>query len=68
MKKLLLVLVAVLGLSFAANAQNIGGRFGGVGTPHAAGFGAELSYQHFVANTIWRVLIVLNWILASALI
>ena len=50
MKKLLLVLVAVLGLSFAANAQNIGGRFGGVGTPHAAGFGAELSYQHYVAN------------------
>lgn len=50
MKKLLLVLVAVLGLSFAANAQNIGGRFGGVGTAHAAGFGAELSYQHYVAN------------------
>ena len=40
MKKLLLVLVAVLGLSFAANAQNIGGRFGG-----GKGYGAELSYQ-----------------------
>ena len=42
MKKFLLVLVAVIGLSFAANAQNaIGGRFGG-----GQGFGAELSYLH----------------------
>lgn len=42
MKKLLLVLVAVIGLSFAANAQNaIGGRFGG-----GQGFGAEVSYLH----------------------
>jgi len=50
MKKLLLVLVAVMGLSFAANAQNIGGRFGGVGGTHAVGYGAELSYQHYVAT------------------
>ena len=42
MKKLLLVLIAVMGLTFAANAQNraIGGRFGG-----GQGYGAELSYQ-----------------------
>jgi hypothetical protein len=45
MKKLLLVLVAVLGLSFAANAQNIGGRFGG-----GKGYGAELSYQHYLGS------------------
>ncbi len=45
MKKLLLVLVAVLGLSFAANAQNIGGRFGG-----GTAFGAELSYQHYLGS------------------
>lgn len=42
MKKLLLVLIAVLGISVAASAQSkaIGGRFGG-----GQGFGAELSYQ-----------------------
>ena len=41
MKKLLLVLVAVLGISFAANAQNaIGVRLGG-----GQGYGAELSFQ-----------------------
>ena len=41
MKKLLLVLVAVLGITFAANAQKaIGVRLGG-----GQGFGAELSYQ-----------------------
>ena len=42
MKKLLLVLVAVIGITFAANAQNkaIGLRFGG-----GQGFGTELSYQ-----------------------
>lgn len=41
MKKLLLVLVAVMGLTFAANAQKaIGVRLGG-----GQGFGTELSYQ-----------------------
>lgn len=53
MKKLLLVLVAVLGLSFAANAQNIGGRFGGVGTSKNGanvGYNAELSYQHYLSG------------------
>lgn len=41
MKKLLLVLIAVIGLSFAANAQNaIGVRLGG-----GQDYGAELSYQ-----------------------
>lgn len=42
MKKLLLVLVAVIGITFAANAQNkaIGIRAGG-----GQGYGAELSYQ-----------------------
>lgn len=45
MKKLLLALAAVLGLSFAANAQNIGGRFGG-----GTAFGAELSYQQYLAG------------------
>lgn len=41
MKKLLLVLVAVMGLSFAANAQDaIGLRFGG-----GSSYGAEISYQ-----------------------
>ena len=41
MKKLLLVLVAVLGITFAANAQRaIGVRLGG-----GQGYGAELSYQ-----------------------
>lgn len=41
MKKLLLVLIAVVGMSFAANAQSaLGIRAGG-----GQGFGAELSYQ-----------------------
>ena len=42
MKKLLLVLIAIIGLTFAANAQNkaIGLRLGG-----GQGYGAELSYQ-----------------------
>ena len=42
MKKVLLIMVAVLGFAFAANAQNnaIGVRFGG-----GQGYGAELSYQ-----------------------
>lgn len=41
MKKLLLVLVAVMGLTFAANAQDaIGLRFGG-----GSSYGAEISYQ-----------------------
>lgn len=41
MKKLLLVLIAVIGISFAASAQNaIGVRLGG-----GQGYGAELSYQ-----------------------
>lgn len=44
MKKLLLVLVAVMGLTFAANAQNtgkaIGLRFGG-----GTSYGGEISYQ-----------------------
>ena len=41
MKKLLLVLVAVMGLTFAANAQKaIGVRLGG-----GQGYGAELSFQ-----------------------
>lgn len=42
MKKLLLVLIAVIGISFAANAQSqaIGLRLGG-----GQGYGAELSYQ-----------------------
>ena len=41
MKKVLLVLIAVMGLTFAANAQKaIGVRLGG-----GQGFGAELSYQ-----------------------
>ena len=42
MKKVLLILVAVMGLAFAANAQNnaIGVRLGG-----GQGYGAELSYQ-----------------------
>ncbi|MBP5573900.1 MAG: hypothetical protein J6X40_07020 [Bacteroidales bacterium] len=41
MKKLLLVLIAVIGISFAANAQNaIGVRLGG-----GQGYNAELSFQ-----------------------
>lgn len=42
MKKLLLVLIAIIGLTFAANAQDraIGLRLGG-----GQGYGAELSYQ-----------------------
>ena len=50
MKKLLFVLVAVMGMAFAANAQNIGGRFGGVGSASDAGYGAELSYQHYLGS------------------
>jgi len=45
MKKLLLVLVAVMGLTFAANAQAIGLRFGG-----GSSYGAEISYQTAVGN------------------
>ena len=54
MKKLLLVLVAIMGLTFAANAQNIGGRFGGVGTTKEGrnlGYNAELSYQHYLSES-----------------
>ena len=42
MKKLVLILVAVMGMTFAANAQNnaIGLRFGG-----GSNYGAEVSYQ-----------------------
>lgn len=41
MKKVLLILVAVMGLTFAANAQDaIGLRFGG-----GSSYGAEISYQ-----------------------
>lgn len=41
MKKVLLIMVAVLGFAFAANAQNaIGLRFGG-----GSSYGAEISYQ-----------------------
>ena len=46
MKKLLLVLIAVIGLSFAANAQNaLGVRLGG-----GQGYGAELSYQQGIGG------------------
>lgn len=47
MKKLLLVLVAVMGLTFAANAQNIGARFK-TGNLLLLGesYGVEFSYQH----------------------
>ena len=47
MKKLLLVLVAVMGLTFAANAQNIGARLK-TGNLLLLGesYGAEFSYQH----------------------
>ena len=41
MKKVLLIMVAVLGFAFAANAQNaIGLRFGG-----GSSYGEEISYQ-----------------------
>lgn len=49
MKKLLFVLVAVLGLTFAASAQDtsraIGGRFGG-----GTGVGAEFSFQQLIGQ------------------
>ena len=46
MKKLLLVLVAVMGLTFAANAQDaIGLRFGG-----GSSYGAEISFQKALGN------------------
>ena len=42
MKKVLLIMVAVMGLAFAANAQNnLGVRFGG-----GQGYNAEISWQH----------------------
>lgn len=42
MKKILLIMVAVMGLAFAANAQNnLGVRFGG-----GQGYNAEISWQH----------------------
>jgi hypothetical protein len=42
MKKVLLIMVAVMGLAFAANAQNnLGARFGG-----GQGYNAEISWQH----------------------
>ena len=42
MKKVLLIMVAVMGLAFAANAQNnLGLRFGG-----GQGYNAEISWQH----------------------
>jgi hypothetical protein len=47
MKKVLLILVAVMGMAFAANAQNnaIGVRLGG-----GQGYGAELSYQRVLGG------------------
>lgn len=47
MKKVLLVLVAIMGFAFAANAQNnnLGIRFGG-----GQGYNAELSWQHGLGN------------------
>lgn len=56
MKKVLLILVAVIGLGFAANAQNWIGVRGAFGSS----FGAELSYQHgFNANN--RLELDLGW-------
>ena len=45
MRKLVLILVAVMGMAFAANAQNIGVRLGG-----GTGYGGEFSYQQFLGN------------------
>ena len=47
MKKVLLILVAVMGMAFAANAQSnaLGLRFGG-----GSSYGAELSYQRDLAS------------------
>ena len=55
MKKLLLVLVAVIGLTFAANAQNIGARVkvsADVLNPAAtfSNYGVEFSYQHYLGS------------------
>jgi len=70
MKKLLLVLVAVMGISFAASAQNaIGVRLGG-----GQGFGAELSYQQSLggfnrleADLGWKNYYGLSWFSLAAL-
>lgn len=45
MKKLLLILVAVMGMTFAANAQNIGARFS-----EGTGHGGEFSYQQYLGE------------------
>lgn len=45
MKKVILILVAVMGLGFAASAQNIGVRLGG-----GTAVGGEISYQTPVGN------------------
>ena len=56
MKKVLLILVAILGLGFAANAQNWIGVRGAFGSSS----GAEISYQHgFNANN--RLELDLGW-------
>lgn len=54
MKKVLLIMVAVMGLAFAANAQNIGIRFGGV-----ENLGAELSGQFGLGSS--RLEVDLGW-------
>ena len=54
MKKVLLIMVAVLGFAFAARAQNIGVRLGG-----GTGYGGEISYQTPVGNN--RVELDLGW-------
>ena len=70
MKKLLLVLVAVMGISFAASAQNaIGVRLGG-----GQGYGAELSYQQALggfnrleADLGWKNYYGVSWFSLAAL-
>lgn len=70
MKKLLLVLIAVVGISFAANAQNaIGVRLGG-----GQGYGAELSFQKGLggasrveADLGYRSYYSVNWLAFTAI-
>ena len=56
MKKVFFIMVAVMGLAFAANAQNnnLGVRFGG-----GQGYNAELSWQHGMGDN--RLEVDLGW-------
>ncbi|MFG6685896.1 hypothetical protein ACGK9U_04880 [Mariniflexile sp. HNIBRBA6329] len=60
MKKLLLLSVALLGFTFASNAQDISNNAIGLRLGDSDGFGAEISYQHALGSNN-RLEVDLGW-------